>query len=177
MKYNYFSKPLFLKKVTYLYEIAKIFNEQEAGDLSRIKGISEELLRSGTNVRINTRGLSMFPFINTGDRITISPEKNPAIGDNILFKKEGQMLCHRIVKVFEKDGIRYYQTQGDSHFNLDDPMTSDQILGKVVKIERENVSLPRRILLFIHPALKFGRLNAIVISALIKIKNICLNRH
>jgi len=56
-------------------------------------------------------------------------------------------------------------------------MTADQILGKVVRIERENISLPRRILLLIHPVLKFGRLNAIVISALIKIKNICLNRH
>jgi signal peptidase I len=145
--------------------------------LSKFKGISEDLLNNGIDVRINSRGLSMFPFIWTGDKITISPEKNLNIGDIIVFKRDDQTVCHRVVRVFEKDGIKYYQTRGDSHFNLDNPTTADQILGKVVRIERECVSLPRRILLFIHPALKFGRLNAIVISALIKIKNICLNRH
>ena len=140
--------------------------------MSRIKGISEELLRSGTNVRIKTRGFSMFPFINTGDRITISPEKNPAIGDNILFKKEDQMLCHRLVKIFEKNGTRYYQTRGDSFFHLDNPLTADQILGKVIKIERENVSFPRRILLFIYPLLGVGRLNALVITVLMRVRKL-----
>ena len=145
--------------------------------MTKFKGISEDLLIEGFDVRINTRGPSMFPLIRTGDKITVNPEKNLNIGDIIVFKRDEQMVCHRLVKVFERDGIRYYQTRGDSHFNLDDPMTADQILGKVVRIERENISLPRRILLLIHPVLKFGRLNAIVISALIKIKNICLNRH
>jgi len=140
--------------------------------LSRIKGISEELLRSGTNVRIKTRGFSMFPFINTGDRITISPEKNPAIGDNILFKKEDQMLCHRLVKIFEKNGIRYYQTRGDSFFHLDKPLTADEILGKVIKIERENISFARRILLFIYPLIGVGRLNALVITVLMRVRKL-----
>lgn len=140
--------------------------------MSRIKGISEELLRSGTNVRIKTRGFSMFPFINTGDRITISPEKNPAIGDNILFKKEDQMLCHRLVKIFEKNGIRYYQTRGDSFFHLDKPLTADEILGKVIKIERENISFARRILLFIYPLIGVGRLNALVITVLMRVRKL-----
>jgi signal peptidase I len=145
--------------------------------MTKFKGISEYLLNNDFDVRIHTIGTSMFPLIRTGDKATVSPEKNLKVGDIIVFKRGDYMVCHRLVKVFEMDGIRYYQTRGDSHFNLDDPMTADQILGKVVRIERENVSLPRRILLLIHPALKFGRLNSIVISALIKIKNICLNRH
>jgi signal peptidase I len=140
--------------------------------MSRIKGISEELLGNGFDVRIPTLGPSMFPFIKTGDRITVSPEKHPSIGDIILFKREGMMICHRLVRVFEKAGIKYYQTRGDSFFHLDVPVTADQILGKVVRIERENGSLPRKILLLVHPALRFGRLNALVISALIRIKAI-----
>lgn len=170
MKYNYFSKPLYKKLYIYINLLKYLINKQGAEDLSKIKGISEELLRSGTNVRINTYGFSMFPFIGTGDKIVIRPEKKMNIGDIIVFKRDDRMVCHRIVTVFEKDGIKYYQTMGDSHFHLDDPITADRILGKVLKIERENVSLPRRILLLIHPALKFGRLNAYVISALIKIK-------
>jgi len=140
--------------------------------LSKFKGISEDLLNNGIDVRINSRGLSMFPFIWTGDKITISPEKNLNIGDIIVFKRDDQTVCHRLVKVFEKAGIRYYQTRGDSHFNLDDPMTADQILGKVVRIEREKVPLPRRILLLIHPLLIFGSLNALVITLLMRFRKL-----
>lgn len=138
--------------------------------LTKFKDISEDLLSSGTDVCIITRGLSMFPLIYTGDRITVSPEKSPSIGDLMVFKSNDQMVCHRLVRVFEKDGMKYYQTRGDSFFNLDEPITLDQILGKVIRIERENMSLPRRTLLFIYPALKFGRFNAFVINALVKLR-------
>jgi len=114
----------------------------------------------------------MFPFINTGDRITVSPEKNPAIGDYILFKKNGQMVCHRLVKIFEKGGIRYYQTRGDTHFGLDELILADQILGKVIKIEREKVSLKRRILILTYPLLSIGSLNALVITLLMRVRNL-----
>jgi len=138
--------------------------------LTKFKNISEDLLSSGTDVRIITRGLSMFPLISTGDRITVSPEKSPSIGDLMVFKSNDQMVCHRLVRVFEKDGMKYYQTRGDSFINLDEPVTLDQILGKVIRIERENMSLPRRILLFIYPALKFGSFNAFIINTLVKLR-------
>jgi signal peptidase I len=140
---------------------------------SRFKGISEDLLSSGMDVRTSTRGFSMYPLISTGDRITINAAKNLGIGDIIVFKRNDQMVCHRMVRVFEKDGMNYYQTRGDSFFNLDEPVTLDQILGKVIWIERENMSLPRRILLSIYPALKFGRFNAFVITALVKLRAMC----
>jgi signal peptidase I len=141
-------------------------------DVKTIKGMTENLLNDGIDVRISTRGPSMFPLISTGDKITIHFEKDYEMGELIVFKRDGQMVCHRLVNIFEQDGKRYYQTRGDSFFGLDEPVTSGQILGKVIKIERENVSLPRRILLFIFPALRFGRLNAFVISALIKIRRL-----
>ena len=77
---------------------------------------------------------------------------------------------HKLIKIFEKDGIKYYQTRGDSHFGIDEPITADHILGKVVRIERDNISLTRKTLLFIYPLLKFSRLNAFVISVLIRLK-------
>ena len=112
----------------------------------------------------------MFPLIRTGDRITISPEKDPAVGDIIVFGRDDDMVCHRLVRIFEREGTKYFQTRGDSFFGLDEPVTAGQILGKVVKIERGNVSFPRRVLLLLSPALKFGKVNAIVISALLKIR-------
>ncbi len=133
---------------------------------------SKKLLAGGLNVHINTRGSSMFPLIRTGDKITISPDKKLCIGDIIVFKKNDMMLGHRLVKVFEKNGIRYYQTRGDSLFSLDEPVTSDQILGKVIKIERKNVSFARRILLLAHPIMKFTMMNAFVVVLLIRLREI-----
>jgi signal peptidase I len=140
--------------------------------LNRVKSISENLLNTGYDVRMNTFGLSMFPLIRTGDKITINAESNLHKGDIIVFERGEQMVCHRLVRVFEKDGIRYYQTRGDTSFGLDEPVTADQILGKIVRIERENVSLLRRILLFIYPLLGVGRLNAVVTTILIRVRKL-----
>ena len=144
----------------------------------KLKDLSQDLLINGYQVRIKASGLSMFPSIGTGDRITISPQKDVRIGDVIVFNRGGQIVAHKLVKVFEKEGIRYYQTRGDSSFRLDQPITAGEILGKVTGIERARLSFARRILLFISPVLRFCRLNAIVISALISIRNcLAVNLH
>ncbi len=140
--------------------------------MSRGVHISRELLDSGIDIRIRTRGSSMFPLIGTGDRITISPEKSPVIGDIIVLRRDDHMVCHRLVRVFEKDGIRYFQTCGDSFLQLDEPVTSDRIAGKVVAIERGDISLVRKLLLMSYPALRYGRLNAFLILTLTKIRNV-----
>ncbi|MFZ2197213.1 MAG: hypothetical protein WAV13_05725 [Thermodesulfovibrionales bacterium] len=137
----------------------------------KVKELSRKLLDNGFNIRISTLGLSMFPLINTGDKIIISPGKDIALGAPIVFIKGDKMVCHRLESVFEKCGVKYFQTRGDSFFCLDEPITADQILGTVIWIERDNVSLSRRLLLFIYPVLRFGRLNAHVTSALIKIRS------
>lgn len=140
--------------------------------MKKVKGVSKELLNDGFNVRISTRGPSMFPLIKTGDKITITPGKCFRVGDILVFKRDEQMVCHRLVRVFEKGGIKYCQTCGDSFFNLDEPITSHQIMGRVTKIERDDVSFVRRILILIHPVLKFSKLNASVIPILVKFKAI-----
>ncbi len=138
--------------------------------LTKFKGISEDLLVSGTNIRISARGSSMYPLISTGDKVTISPEKNLHVGDFIVFKGDDKMICHRLVRIREKNGMKYYQTRGDSFFSPDDPVRAEQILGKVVRIERGNVSFIRRILLFTYPALRLGRINAVIITVLINLR-------
>jgi hypothetical protein len=138
--------------------------------LKKVKEVHKKLLEEGFDIRISSLGSSMFPLIATGDKITISPEKSFVVGNLIVFTRGEQMVCHRLVKVFEKGGIKYYQARGDSFFCLDDPVTSDQILGRVTKIERENVSVLRRILLFVHPVLRFSKINAFVIAILIRLK-------
>ena len=133
-------------------------------------GISEDLLRNGVNVRITTRGSSMFPLIRTGDRITISPEPHPKIGDVVVVRRNGAMVCHRLVKIFEKDGTTHYQTRGDTVSRVDDPIPQRELLGKVIKIDMMRPSLARRILLLINPVIRRGRLNSVLLPALMKMR-------
>ncbi len=128
------------------------------------------LLAGGVDIRMNARGISMFPLISTGDRIIVRPEKKYAIGEVVVFKRNDALLCHRLVKIFERDGIRYGQTRGDSFLDPDEPVPIDQMLGKVVEVEKGKISFARRILILLYPAVRFGRLNAFLVSALISLK-------
>lgn len=130
------------------------------------------LLENGLDVRISTIGLSMFPLIAPGDRIIITPQKDLNIGDLIVFARADTMICHRLAQVYTRDGIEYYCTRGDNCSAHDKPVTSDHVIGKVIRIERARVSLVRKILLFVYPVLRFGRLNVMVISSLLMVRNI-----
>lgn len=144
--------------------------------LNKVKDISANLLEDGFDVRISTLGLSMFPLIATGDRIIITPQKNLDIGDLIVFAREDTAVCHRIASVFARDGIGYYRTRGDNCSAFDEPITSDQVIGKVIRIERVRVSLARKILLFVYPVLRFVRLNEMAVSALLMVRNIVIRQ-
>ena len=119
---------------------------------------------------MNARGTSMFPLISTGDRIIVSPVKEYAVGDIVVFRRNDALVCHRLVRFFERDGTRCGQTRGDSFLNPDEPVPVERILGKVIMIERGGLSFPRRVLLLIFPSLRFGTLNAVVFSALVRMQ-------
>ncbi|MHB8882567.1 MAG: S24/S26 family peptidase [Thermodesulfovibrionales bacterium] len=136
------------------------------------KDISELLLADGFDVRMHAAGASMFPVISSGDRIIVGREREYAVGDILVFRRNDSLVCHRLRKLSEKDGIRYYQTRGDSFLSPDEQVVAGQVLGKVLRIEQERVSLARRVLLWLSPALHFGRLNAFAVSALVSITNL-----
>ncbi|TAN40263.1 MAG: signal peptidase I [Nitrospirae bacterium] len=136
------------------------------------KDISELLLTDGFDVRMHAAGASMFPVISSGDRIIVSREREYAAGDIVVFRRNDILVCHRIIKIYETDGIRYFRTRGDSFLSPDEPVPAGQVLGRVVRIDKESTSLRRKVLLWLSPALHFGRLNAFVVSALVSITNL-----
>jgi len=147
-------------------------------------------------VALPTIGPSMYPAIRSGDKIYVESLKGrrPEIGDIVLFKspsplssplkgkevsvesslfnrEEVIMVCHRLVKILDKDSITYYQTRGDTFFHKDEPITYDRIIGRIVKIERSEISLPRRILLLLSPITgRITLLNAAIVTLLVWIK-------
>lgn len=95
------------------------------------------VLDKGAPVRFQAKGFSMSPFIKNKDVVTISPLKckQPGLGDIIAFvHPETEGLCiHRIVR--KKDSI--YVTKGDNISKTDECVPRENILGFVIKVERQ----------------------------------------
>lgn len=80
---------------------------------------------------------SMEPSVKKGDAIlVVESYQQYSLHDVITFSysddKYKDTITHRIIRVNEKDGTKYYETQGDNNNTADaNRLTNDQILGKV----------------------------------------------
>lgn len=100
----------------------------------------EEILSSGATLRVKVTGGSMCPFLRAGEVVRIRKESPKRLfrGDLILFKNDrlGSTL-HRIIRKRKAaDGTIRLQTKGDACHSLDNPVASNNVLGKVWAIER-----------------------------------------
>ena len=68
--------------------------------------------------------------INIGDWIIVKKTNNIQLEDVISYQKEGAVITHRVIE--EYNGT--YVTKGDANNAKDDPVSREQIIGKVVKI-------------------------------------------
>jgi signal peptidase I len=102
--------------------------------LGPVEELASELLRRAAPLRIKARGGSMLPFILDGDVVLVAPSGKSEIlvGDVICYEKSpGRLFLHRVIK---RDGERFV-TKGDA-LAFTDVVIADQVLGRVVAIER-----------------------------------------
>jgi len=103
--------------------------------------LGAQLLSLGLGVRFRAPGTSMHPTIRHGDVITVEPME-PSIlkgRDIILYRRQGDFIAHRIVKIEERDGGGLtFIVRGDASVTCDAPVKPEHILGKVVCLERDN---------------------------------------
>lgn len=105
---------------------------------SIVKDISQSLLSEGKTIRIKAHGYSMYPCIKPGSLILIEPVSNkglPRQGEIIAIRRENGLVVHRLTKIVRKNGILYYLARGDSNAFIDDPVTIDKIIGRIIKAE------------------------------------------
>jgi len=88
---------------------------------ARFKGITEELLGGGMNVRISSCGLSMFPLISTGDKIIIRLRR-PLCRESHRIQSGRPDGLPQAGGGLWKRRVRYYQTSGDPFFGPDAPV-------------------------------------------------------
>jgi signal peptidase len=79
----------------------------------------------------------MYPFVQTGDTLLIEP-KTPdelSIGDIIFYRcSTGIYVAHRLIK---KNNSAILITKGDNLHYYDEPVHAEQVLGRVISIERD----------------------------------------
>ena len=127
--------------------------------------VSIELLRQGKSVRFRAPGLSMHPTIKEGETITVEPVAPFDIkrGDILLYIVGRKIIAHRVVSIKKEksDSISHssanfaiqstpdsstpskelnprhlFILRGDASRTCDDPVEAQQILGKVVSVEK-----------------------------------------
>jgi signal peptidase I len=85
----------------------------------------------------------MYPTICDGDLITIEQKKpsDVCVGDIILYHHENGVVAHRVIKIQAPQSSvpstqHLFLLRGDAAITDDAPVSSEQILGEVVSIER-----------------------------------------
>lgn len=110
-----------------------------AQDPDKIK-LFEEILNSGTDLRVKVTGKSMSPFLRGGEILTIRKTSSSSLktGDLVFFRDiEGNPILHRLIrKKQNKDATYTLQTKGDALISPDHPFREDVLIGKACKIEK-----------------------------------------
>ncbi len=71
---------------------------------------------------------SMSPEIKIDDFLFVKKFDDYQVGDVIAFESDNKIITHRIISKTNKNII----TKGDQNTQIDDPITENQILGKIV---------------------------------------------
>lgn len=100
--------------------------------------IAEALLEDNYQLRINTRGFSMFPVIRPGDVCLVEKCTASQIipGDVVVVRKGHNLIAHRLVRVLTTDKEYQYICRGDNNHFDDIPATANEVVGKVMLVSR-----------------------------------------
>lgn len=137
-----------------------------------LRDLADELLDKGTSIRITAAGYSMYPAIKPGNTIIIKPVSPDGLkcGMIIAWKREKDMVVHRLVLVYESNGRKYYITRGDSCRSSDKPVTLDMIAGRVEAIYKgQRLMRPVKIYPISERRYRINRIKTVFLSYLNKL--------
>jgi signal peptidase I len=103
--------------------------------------LAGEILQSRGRLRLGVTGWSMLPTVWPGDVLVIEATNRDAVraGDIVLFGRERRFFVHRVVD--KSEGEQKVQTRGDAMPRMDPPVSDRELLGRVVRIERNGKSV------------------------------------
>lgn len=126
-------------------------DRQGNASIELASGLAGEIVRTFGELRLRVFGTSMVPSILPGDLVHIRQaglnEISP--GEVVLFLQNGRLFVHRVVarKAGAAPGSAVDPsliTRGDRQQQNDPPVSSSELLGRVVSIERDNRKIELR---------------------------------
>ncbi len=88
---------------------------------------------------LHAKGMCMYPLVRPGDRLHIQSRsvEQVNVGEIAVSRREGRLVCHRVVDKGILNGRAYIVTRSDRNKQNNDPFTYDEdLLGIVTSIER-----------------------------------------
>ena len=102
----------------------------------------EQLLRDGNIIKIKPQGYSMYPlFVPGRDEALIRqvPTDSLRRGDVILYRRDHSILVlHRICRITPEG----FYLAGDNQAEIEGPLRSDQVRGKLIAFVRNGKEIP-----------------------------------
>ena len=107
--------------------------------MSELVPVIKEVISSGGEFNLYTRGTSMKPTIIEGvHSVMLGAPQDIVVGDIILYeRKNGQFVLHRLVKIKPYE----YFACGDNQFVIEGGISPDAVIAKVTKIQRGDDAL------------------------------------
>ncbi len=81
-------------------------------------------------------GVSMEPTLEAGDIVVtrdVSPEEIK-VGDIVRFRNGSITIMHRVTEIYRSGTTTWIVTKGDNNNHADNPITAEQVEGKVVAV-------------------------------------------
>ena len=101
-----------------------------------IQGALHLWAQSGEQHWIPIDGQSMLPSFCAGDRVRVAHGATGIRrGDAIVFFGQGRLIAHRVLRI--KEGGSVFVTKGDAVPRLDPPVHVEEVVGRVVVVERD----------------------------------------
>ncbi len=108
------------------------------------RAIAKQILAAGHRLRFQASGVSMRPFILSGDIIEVAPlvGTNVKRGDVLLVETgDDRLLAHRLIKIDRTGGISGYLLKGDSSELPNELFRIENILGRVEVVQRGSLTI------------------------------------
>ncbi|MBI3663806.1 MAG: S24/S26 family peptidase [Acidobacteria bacterium] len=111
--------------------------DPRSGHLLRAELLADAL-RSGGAVCLRVFGGSMWPWLRSGDALSVRREEAARIhpGEIVLFVREGRLYAHRVIRKSWHEGRAVLVTKGDALPRADAPLAAGELLGRVFRVRR-----------------------------------------
>ncbi|MCM8774079.1 MAG: signal peptidase I [Candidatus Omnitrophica bacterium] len=86
------------------------------------------------------RGFSMWPFIKEGKKLIIKKilPQELKIGDIVLYKRDDNLVCHRLVRKSNKCNKYIFYLRGDNSYSQPELISEEMVLGKAIGVIEHN---------------------------------------